>query len=111
MRQLCRHSSLKYERYRPPGVNCWHLSVDGSGRALTTVDSTEVLKAPAPGYRFLTTGPVRAPPNARSASARILGLCVLDLRFHSLGILHNRQGTCRLGRHSYRRIESATETR
>lgn len=50
----------------------WYASVDGSGRALTTVDSTEVLEAPAAGYRFLTTGPVRAPPNARSASARIL---------------------------------------
>ena len=50
----------------------WYASADGSGRALTAVDSTEVLEAPAAGYRFLTTGPVRAPPNARSASARIL---------------------------------------
>ena len=50
----------------------WHESADGSGEALWTVDSTAVLDAPQPAYRFLTTGVVLAPGNAYSASARVL---------------------------------------
>jgi hypothetical protein len=50
----------------------WYESVDGSGPALTTSDSTTELTAPAPGFRLLSTGPVQAPPASRSAKARVL---------------------------------------
>lgn len=50
----------------------WYASADGSGSAVTTVDSTEAFEQPASGYRYLTTGPVQAPPEARSARARVL---------------------------------------
>ena len=50
----------------------WYESEDASGSALVAVDSTEVLEVAQPGYRLLTTGPVRAPPTAHSASARVL---------------------------------------
>ena len=50
----------------------WYASDDGSGSAMLSVDSTASLDIPAPGYRRLTTGPVQAPPGARSAKLRIL---------------------------------------
>ena len=50
----------------------WYASADGSGSALATVDSTSQLEEPAARYRYLTTGPVQAPPGARSAKARVL---------------------------------------
>ncbi len=50
----------------------WYTASDGSGSALATADSTEKLVGPEPGYRYLTTGPVQAPPRAHSAKARIL---------------------------------------
>jgi hypothetical protein len=50
----------------------WYASADGSDAAISTADSTTVLDAPASNYRHLTTGPVQAPPGARSARPRIL---------------------------------------
>jgi hypothetical protein len=50
----------------------WYASGDGSGSALDSIDSTDTLETPAAGYRRLTTGPVQAPPGARSAKVRIL---------------------------------------
>ncbi len=50
----------------------WYASTDGSGSALASDDSTDMLATPAPRYRMLTTGPVQAPPGARSAKLRIL---------------------------------------
>ena len=50
----------------------WYTSNDGSGRAVATVDSTMLLEEPAARYRYLTTGPVQAPPGVRSARLRIL---------------------------------------
>lgn len=50
----------------------WYASADGSGAALATADSTSALGEPGRAYRHLTTGPVQAPPEARSARPRIL---------------------------------------
>lgn len=50
----------------------WYASDDGSGAAIAASDSTESLSAPAPGYRYVTTGPARAPLDARSARVRIM---------------------------------------
>ncbi|MCH8009583.1 MAG: hypothetical protein IIC91_12045, partial [Chloroflexi bacterium] len=50
----------------------WYASEDGSGSALVSVDSTTLLTAPEPAYRLLSTGPVQAPPGARSAKLRIM---------------------------------------
>ncbi len=50
----------------------WYASADGSGSALASVDSTNLLTSPEARYRPLTTGPVQAPPGARSAKLRIL---------------------------------------
>jgi len=50
----------------------WYESADGSGSALATVDSAATLDGPSPGYRYLSTGPVQAPPGVRSAAVRVL---------------------------------------
>ena len=50
----------------------WYTSADGSGRAVATVDSTSQLDEPQGRYRYLTTGPVQAPPGVRSAKVRVL---------------------------------------
>ncbi len=50
----------------------WYASGDGSGSALASVDSTALLTTPEPAYRLLSTGPVQAPPSARSAKLRIM---------------------------------------
>lgn len=50
----------------------WYASDDASGAAIGSVDSTTLLDGPASAYRYLTTGAVRSPPDARSARARIL---------------------------------------
>ena len=50
----------------------WYTSADGSGLAVATVDSTAQLEQPQGRYRYLTTGPVQAPPGVRSAKARVL---------------------------------------
>jgi hypothetical protein len=50
----------------------WYASTDGRGSALASVDSTEELVSPESRYRYLTTGPMQAPPGARSAKARVL---------------------------------------
>ena len=50
----------------------WYTSADGSGRAVSTVDSTAQLEQPQGRYRYLTTGPVQAPPGVHSAKARVL---------------------------------------
>ncbi len=50
----------------------WYTSGDGSGSAIASVDSTETLASPQPGWRQLTTGPVQAPPGIHSANARIV---------------------------------------
>jgi lamin tail-like protein/carbohydrate binding protein with CBM4/9 domain len=56
----------------------WYASGDGGGTALHTVDSTTVLDAPSPGYRYLTTGGVLAPADARSARVRVMLAPVSD---------------------------------
>ncbi len=50
----------------------WYASNDGSGTAVDSADSTELLDQPLAAYRMLTTGPVQAPAGTRSARARIL---------------------------------------
>lgn len=50
----------------------WYASSDGSGTALDSADSTELLDQPLAAYRTLTTGPAQAPGEAHSARARIL---------------------------------------
>ncbi|MEX2158548.1 MAG: carbohydrate binding domain-containing protein [Dehalococcoidia bacterium] len=50
----------------------WYESTDATGSAIATADSTETLDVPAAEYRYLTTGPVLAPPGAHSSAARIL---------------------------------------
>ncbi|HET91755.1 MAG TPA: DUF11 domain-containing protein [Chloroflexi bacterium] len=47
----------------------WYASADGSGTALSSVDSTAMLTTDDPDYRFLTTGPITAPLTANSAKA------------------------------------------
>ena len=49
----------------------WYASADGSGSQLSTVDSP-ALAADSPEFVALDTGPVRAPPEARSAKVRLL---------------------------------------
>ena len=56
---------------RSPGVNCNHASADGSGSQISTVDSPE-LAEDSPEFVALDTGPVPAPPEARSAKVRLL---------------------------------------
>ena len=50
----------------------WYASADGSGQALSSVDSETMLNTPAPVFRALTTGPVAAPADARSARVRLM---------------------------------------
>lgn len=50
----------------------WYASADGSGTALAQHDSTRELGDDAPAFRFLTTGPVQAPAEARSARVRLM---------------------------------------
>lgn len=49
----------------------WYESADGSGRQMDTADS-EALAGDAPRFVSLDTGPVQAPPEARSAKIRLL---------------------------------------
>jgi hypothetical protein len=49
----------------------WYASADGSGSQLSTVDSS-ALAEDSPEFVALDTGPVRAPPEARSAKVRLL---------------------------------------
>ncbi len=50
----------------------WYASADGSGQALSSVDSATVLNTTSPAFRPLTTGPVAAPASARSARVRLM---------------------------------------
>lgn len=50
----------------------WYASDDGNGSALASVDSSTDLTSPANEYRFLSTGGVAAPSDARSARLRVL---------------------------------------
>jgi hypothetical protein len=50
----------------------WYASTDGSGQALAQHDSTLELADDAPTFRLLSTGPVQAPPEARSARVRLM---------------------------------------
>ena len=49
----------------------WYASADGSGSQISTVDSP-ALAEDSPEFVELDTGPVRAPPEARSAKVRLL---------------------------------------
>ncbi len=49
----------------------WYASADGSGSQLSTADSSALAKD-SPEFVALDTGPVRAPPEARSAKVRLL---------------------------------------
>jgi hypothetical protein len=50
----------------------WYASLDGSGRAMDSVDSTARLTDDSTDFRFLTTGPVEAPSEAASAKVRLM---------------------------------------
>jgi hypothetical protein len=50
----------------------WYASLDGTGSALATDDSTVKLTFPTNDFVYLTTGPVAPPPFAHSARARAL---------------------------------------
>jgi hypothetical protein len=50
----------------------WYASLDGSGRALATDDSTARLSQAVNDFAFFTTGPVAPPPGARSARVRAM---------------------------------------
>lgn len=50
----------------------WYASADGSGQALSYVDSQTTLTGASPTYRALTTGPAAAPADARSARVRLM---------------------------------------
>ena len=50
----------------------WYASADGGGQALSSVDSETVLNTASPAFRALTTGPVAAPTDARSARVRLM---------------------------------------
>ena len=49
----------------------WYESADGSGSQISTADSP-ALAEDSPGFVTLDTGPVQAPPEARSAKVRLL---------------------------------------
>jgi hypothetical protein len=50
----------------------WYATSDASGSAIATNDSTETLGDPLDAFRYLTTGALQAPPEARSANVRIM---------------------------------------
>ena len=50
----------------------WYESADGSGQALSSVDSETLLEAASPASRHLTTRAVAAPANAHSARIRLM---------------------------------------
>jgi len=50
----------------------WYASEDGGGGAIGSADSPERLDATHAGYRFLTTGAIAAPADARSARLRVM---------------------------------------
>lgn len=50
----------------------WYSSTDGSGGALSSVDSVEPVVGPTNSYHYVTTGSVQAPGNARSARLRLM---------------------------------------
>lgn len=50
----------------------WYASDDGSGEALGSDDSTEAASAGSGSFGRLTTGPVKAPSEARSAKVRLM---------------------------------------
>jgi hypothetical protein len=50
----------------------WYATDDAQGASLDSADSTERLTSPVLGFRHLTTGPITAPPEARSARLRIV---------------------------------------
>jgi hypothetical protein len=50
----------------------WYSSPDASGSSLASVDSPESLSGSDPSFRYLSTGSVTAPGEARSARARIV---------------------------------------
>ena len=67
-----------FARPLDPGVEAvflrvsWYASADGSGQAISSEDSKTVLDTPSPSFRALTTGPVAAPDDARSARVRLM---------------------------------------
>lgn len=50
----------------------WYESDDGSGESINSVDSLTALGSDSADFRFLTTGPVAAPEEARSAKVRLM---------------------------------------
>ncbi|TAK61709.1 MAG: lamin tail domain-containing protein [Dehalococcoidia bacterium] len=50
----------------------WYASDDGTGSSISSADSTERLTEPARSFRYLTTGPITAPPGAHSARLRVV---------------------------------------
>jgi hypothetical protein len=50
----------------------WYASDDGDGASIDSSDSTASVTGPAPGFRLLSTGAIRAPEAAHSARVRLL---------------------------------------
>ena len=50
----------------------WYATENGSGTAIGSADSLDLLSTDAPTFRSLTTGPVEAPPGARSVKVRLM---------------------------------------
>jgi hypothetical protein len=50
----------------------WYSTADASGSSLAGSDSPEVLSGGDPSFRYLSTGSVEAPAEARSARARVM---------------------------------------
>jgi hypothetical protein len=50
----------------------WYASEDGSGPAISSVDSVEAASANVGGFQMLSTGPVQAPPGAASLKFRLM---------------------------------------
>lgn len=50
----------------------WYASPDGDGSAISSIDSVEALEANTPAFRTIFTGPVQAPPDARSVRVKLM---------------------------------------
>lgn len=50
----------------------WYTTENGDGSAMGSADSLDLLTVDAPDFRSVTTGPVQAPPGARSVKVRLM---------------------------------------
>jgi len=72
------YSAGAFARYTNANVKAvfirvsWYASANGSGQALSSVDSETVLDTPSLNFRALTLAPAAAPAEARSARVRLM---------------------------------------